>query len=61
MGGLSGWGFHRGGEAKAKTNVGNNMPEICGRRRTEIRIVGFQGVTREKVSGTYFVAHRRVP
>ena len=42
-----------GGEAKV--NVGNNMPAICDQRRTEIRIVGFQGVTREKVSGTSFL------
>lgn len=51
-GGLTRPGFGRVGEAKV--NVGNNILEICERRRIEIRLAGFQGVTREKVSGTFF-------
>lgn len=43
------------GEERRKVNVGNNMPEICNRRRTEIRTTGCQWVTHEKVSGTFFL------
>lgn len=50
----------RSGDGEAKVNVGNNVPDICDRRKPEIRIMEFQGVTRENVSGTYFVAHDRV-
>ncbi|CBE69813.1 protein of unknown function [Candidatus Methylomirabilis oxygeniifera] len=41
-----------GGEAKV--NVGNNTLEVYERGRIEIRLAGFHGVTRGKVSGTCF-------
>lgn len=46
IGGCSDEALVGGGEAKV--NVGNNMPEIWGRRRTEIRFAAFQAVKPEK-------------
>jgi hypothetical protein len=52
-GGLTGRGSRIGG-GEAKVNVGNNVPEVCERGRIKIQLAEFQGVTRKKVSGTYF-------